>query len=136
MCPNPNNVCLAVVFRHIAYTPLMNHSFLHILLSHHSPMRFSFIVLFRTAGKDVKPSASTSAKTSQHRLHKTRHGSSSRSRSSSPRRPHGSEVRREKCSSRSRSSHSSRSNRRSVRQILICTITWIMDEQIPFTTRL
>ncbi|XP_045920767.1 uncharacterized protein LOC123980427 isoform X4 [Micropterus dolomieu] len=67
----------------------------------------------RTAGKDVKLSASTSAKTSQHRLHKTRHGSSSRSCSSSPRRPHGSEVRREKCSSRSRSSHSSRSNRRS-----------------------
>ncbi|XP_071315891.1 platelet binding protein GspB-like isoform X2 [Trachinotus anak] len=56
------------------------------------------------AGKDVKPSSSTSAKTSQHRHQKTRHGSRSRSRSPSPRRHH---ERREK-HSRSRSPHISR----------------------------
>ncbi|XP_045903682.1 serine/arginine repetitive matrix protein 2-like isoform X2 [Micropterus dolomieu] len=70
----------------------------------------------RYAGKDAKPSASTPTKSSQCRLKKTRHGSSSCSSCSSspsPRRQHGSEVQREKRSSRSRSLHSSRYNRRS-----------------------
>ncbi|XP_038587133.1 mucin-17-like isoform X2 [Micropterus salmoides] len=70
----------------------------------------------RYAGKDAKPSASTPAKSSQCRLKKTRHGSSSCSSCSSspsPHRQHGSEVQREKRSSRSRSLHSSRYNRRS-----------------------
>ncbi|XP_038587135.1 uncharacterized protein LOC119912168 isoform X2 [Micropterus salmoides] len=67
----------------------------------------------RTEGKDPTPSASVSAQTSRRHLQKTRQGSSSCSRSPSPRRRHGSEGRREKRSSRSRSPHSSRYNRRS-----------------------
>ncbi|XP_070786278.1 uncharacterized protein znf638 [Enoplosus armatus] len=73
----------------------------------------------RATGKDTKPSASSSAQTSQHRHQKTRHESHScshsrsRSHSPGPRRHHGSEGRREKRSSRSRSPHSSRYNRRS-----------------------
>ncbi|XP_076580489.1 uncharacterized protein znf638 isoform X2 [Chaetodon auriga] len=65
------------------------------------------------AGKDAKPSASTSAQTSQHHHQKTRHGSYSSSRSDSPGRRRSSEGRREKHSSRSRSPHSSRYSHRS-----------------------
>ncbi|XP_039678968.1 uncharacterized protein LOC120573346 isoform X1 [Perca fluviatilis] len=64
-------------------------------------------------GKDAKASSSSSLQTSQHRQQKVRHGSRSRSHSSSPRRCHGSEGRREKRSSRSRSPHKSRYTRRS-----------------------
>ncbi|XP_070849509.1 microtubule-associated protein futsch-like [Chaetodon trifascialis] len=65
------------------------------------------------AGKGAKPSASTSAQTSQHHHQETRHGSYSSSHSDSPGRRHSSEGRREKRSSRSRSPHSSRYIRRS-----------------------
>ncbi|XP_037614015.1 uncharacterized protein LOC119481301 [Sebastes umbrosus] len=64
------------------------------------------------AGKDTKPSPTTSSQTSQHRQ-KARHGSRSLSRSPSPRRNHGSEGKREKRNSRSHSPHSSRYTRRS-----------------------
>ncbi|KAM3590234.1 uncharacterized protein V6R79_006289 [Siganus canaliculatus] len=63
----------------------------------------------RDVGKDLKPHT----KISTDRYHKPRHGRSSRSRSSSPRRHHGSEGKREKRSSRSRSPRSSRYSRRS-----------------------
>ncbi|KAM7376989.1 hypothetical protein PAMA_013667 [Pampus argenteus] len=65
------------------------------------------------ADKDVKPSTSASAQTSQRHHQKTRHGSRSRSRSPSPQRHRGSVGRREKRRSRSRSPHSSRYSRRS-----------------------
>uniref|UniRef100_A0A8C9WYX2 Matrin-type domain-containing protein n=1 Tax=Sander lucioperca TaxID=283035 RepID=A0A8C9WYX2_SANLU len=64
------------------------------------------------AGKDAKPSPSSSLQASQHRQQKVRHGSRSRSHSSSPR-CRGSEGRREKRGSRSRSPHKSRYTRRS-----------------------
>ncbi|XP_053199124.1 uncharacterized protein LOC128383541 [Scomber japonicus] len=71
----------------------------------------------RVASKDIKPSPSTSAHTTQYRRQKTRHGSRShsrsRSRSSSPWRSHGSDGRREKHRSRSRSPRSSRYAHRS-----------------------
>ncbi|XP_062300268.1 uncharacterized protein LOC134005403 isoform X2 [Scomber scombrus] len=65
----------------------------------------------RVASKDIKPSPSTSAHTTQYRRQKTRHDS--RSRSPSPRRRHGSDGRREKHRSRSRSPRSSRYAHRS-----------------------
>uniref|UniRef100_A0A665TPZ5 Matrin-type domain-containing protein n=1 Tax=Echeneis naucrates TaxID=173247 RepID=A0A665TPZ5_ECHNA len=68
-------------------------------------------------GNDAKPSSSTSAKTSQHRHQKIRHGS--RSRSQSPRRPRDHERRGKRSRSRSpqgsRYSRSSRSRSRSPR---------------------
>ncbi|XP_022616826.1 zinc finger protein 638-like [Seriola dumerili] len=66
-------------------------------------------VQLSAGGKDVKPSSSTAAQTSQHRHQKTRHGSRSRSHSPSLRRHH---ERREK-RSQSRSPHSSRYTRSS-----------------------
>ncbi|XP_042368104.1 uncharacterized protein LOC121962007 [Plectropomus leopardus] len=65
------------------------------------------------AGKDAKPSPSTTSQTSQHRHQEVRHGRGSYSRSPSPRRHHGSEGRREKHTSRSDSPHKSRYTRRS-----------------------
>ncbi|XP_034713234.1 uncharacterized protein LOC117935205 [Etheostoma cragini] len=65
------------------------------------------------AGKDAKPSPATSSQTSQLRQQKVKHGSRSRSHSSSPQRRHGSEGRKEKRSSRSHSPQRARYTRRS-----------------------